>query len=216
MIVKKTKQLGNFKRGINLYVPKRVASISTYANGLYGKRYVGYFGDTQDGNNDNVNWFNTATLHGDVNQLTEINNFTSSDDDYSWQWFGYFKASSTENYTFYTNSDDASHVWIGDNAVNGYTTANAIVNNGGVHPPRPAQSSPVSLVAGTYYPIRIQFGENEGGDVMSFSFSTPTIAQTTNGLGYYYYDPNVSLPGSLFFNNPNQFLQFSRNGSSNE
>jgi len=179
------------------------APSSQYSNGLYGKRYVGYF-------NDDVNWFDTATLYGDVNQLTEINNFTSDDDYYSWQWFGYFKASSTENYTFYTSSDDASYVWIGDNAVDGYTTANAIVNNGGLHGAAPAESSPVSLVAGTYYPIRIQFGENEGGDAMSFSFSTPTIAQTTNGLGYYYYDPNVALAGSLFFNNPNQFLQFAR------
>jgi hypothetical protein len=211
MIVKGTKQLGSFRKGINLYVPKREASKTNelYSNGLYGKRYSGYFGDIE-GSNDNVNWFDTATLHGDVNQLTEINNFTSSDDYYSWQWFGYFKASSTENYTFYTSSDDASYVWIGDNAVNGYTRANANVNNGGTHGPQPAESSPVSLVAGTYYPIRVQFGENGGGDEMSLSFSTPTIAQTTNGLGYYYYDPNVALAGSLLFDNQNQFLQLPR------
>jgi len=193
MIVKKTKQLGSFKKGINLYVPKkRIATTTAYTNGLYGKRYVGYFGDTEDGNNDNVNWFNTATLHGDVNQLTEINNFTSSDDYYSWQWVGYFKASSTENYTFYTSSDDASYLWIGANALAGFTTANANVNNKGLHGNNKVASSPISLTAGVYYPIRIQFGENEGGDELSFSFSTPTIAETTNGLGYYYYNPNTN------------------------
>jgi len=164
----------------------------TYAGGLYGKRYVGYFGDTE-GNDDSVNWFNTATLHGDVNQLTEFNRFSSSanrdsEEYYSWQWLGYFKASSTENYTFYTASDDASYVWIGANALAGFTTANANVNNGGLHGADEVASSPINLTAGVYYPIRIQFGENEQGDELSFSFSTPTIGQTTQGLGYYYYN----------------------------
>ena len=157
----------------------------TYANGLYGKRYVGYFAD-------NVGWFNTATLHGDINQLTQIGNFTSNDDYYSWQWLGYFKPSSTENYTFYTSSDDASYVWIGANALAGFTTANANVNNGGLHGPDEVASSPISLTAGVYYPIRIQFGENEEGDEISFSFSTPTIPKTTQGLGYYYYNSNTN------------------------
>lgn len=193
MIVKKTKQLGNFKRGINLYVSKkRIATTTADTNGLYGKRYVGYFGDTEGYLNDDVNWFNTATLHGDVNQLTQINGFTNDDEAYSWQWVGYFKASSTENYTFYTNSDDASYVWIGNNATSGFTIGNANVSNGGNHGPQRVNSSPVSLVAGTYYPIRVQFGENGGGDEMSLGFSTPTIAETTNGLGYYYYNSNTN------------------------
>ena len=157
----------------------------TYTNGLYGKRYNDYFFN-------DVNWFNTATLHGDVNQLTEINNFTSAADGYSWQWLGYFKASSTENYTFNTSSDDASYLWIGSNAINGFTTANANVNNGAPHPEVRVNSSPVSLVAGTYYPIRVQFGELGGGDIMSLGFSTPTIAETKNGLGYYYYNSNTN------------------------
>ena len=146
-----------------------------YTNGVYGKRYVGYF-------NDVVTWFDTATLQGDVNQLTQINAFTSSADLYSWQWLGYFKASSTENYTFYTTSDDASYLWIGNNAISSFTTANATVNNGGLHGSVEVTSSPVSLVAGTYYPIRIQFGENAGGDFVTVNFSTTTITKTTNGF----------------------------------
>ena len=156
-----------------------------YTNGLYGRRYVGYF-------NDDVNWFSTATLQGAVNQLTQINNFTSSADNYSWQWLGYFRASTTENYTFYTNSDDASYLWIGANALAGFTTANANVNNGGAHAPIEITSSPVSLIAGTYYPIRIQFGEAGGGDIITVNFSSATISKTTNGLGYYYYNPTTN------------------------
>ena len=186
MIVKKTKQLGSFKRGINLYIPKRTAlATPTYANGLYGKRYNNYF-------SDDVNWFNTAILHGDTNQLTEINNFTNNAENYSWQWLGYFKASSTENYIFYTNSDDASYLWIGNNATAGFTIANATVNNGGLHGENEVTSSPVSLVAGTHYPIRVQFGELSGGDFITVSFSTSTISKRTNGLGYYYYNSNTN------------------------
>ena len=155
---------------------------NNYLNGLYGKRYNDYFFD-------DVNWFNTATLNGGVNQLTQINGFTSDDDYYSWQWLGYFKASSTENYNFYTSSDDASYVWIGANALAGFTTANANVNNGGLHGDEETGSSPVALTAGVYYPIRVQFGELEGGDVITVSFQTPSIAKRTNGLGYYYYNP---------------------------
>ena len=154
----------------------------SYSNGVYGRRYVGYFAD-------DVNWFSTATLQGDVNQLTEINGFTSSADLYSWQWLGYFRPSTTENYTFYTRSDDASYLWISANALAGFTTANANVNNGGLHGAIEVPSSPISLVAGAYYPIRIQFGENAGGDEITVNFSTATITKTTNGLGYYYYNP---------------------------
>ena len=186
MIVKKTKQLGNFRRGINLYVPKRtIATTTADTNGWYGKRYVGYF-------NDDVNWFDTAPLHGDVNQLTEINGFTSNVDVYSWQWLGYFKASSTENYTFYTSSDDASYLWIGSNAISNFTTANATINNGGGHGEEEVTSSPVSLVANVYYPIRIQFGDQGGPDSLTVSFSTSTITKRTNGLGYYYYNSNTN------------------------
>jgi len=188
MIIKATKQLGSFKRGINLYVPNN-RRMST-APGLYGIRYVGYF-------DDDVNWFAHAAKQGDNNQLTEINNFSSSPDTqleelYSWEWIGYFKPSTTEQYTFYTFSDDASYLWIGDNALNGYTTSNATVNNGGLHGGTEQQGS-ISLNANQYYPIRIQFGENTGGDIMTVSFSTPTISKTTNGANYYSY--NISTNG---------------------
>jgi len=171
-----------------------------YTNGLYGKRYLQYFGSLI-GDTDDVNWFATATLHGDINQLTEFNRFSSSanrnsEENYSWQWLGYFKASSTENYTFYTNSDDASYLWIGNNAISSFTVANATVNNGGLHGNQEITSSAVSLVANTYYPIRIQFGERTGGDEISVSFTTATITRLnngttnySNGLGYYYYNP---------------------------
>jgi fibro-slime domain-containing protein len=144
--------------------------ISSYQNGLYGVRYNGYF-------DDNNNWFLTAEKHGDTNILTQIDNFSSIDDFYSWEWNGYFKPTTSELYTFYTNSDDASYLFINNTMV---------VNNGGLHG-LDEQSGTITLTAGNYYPIKIQFGENESEDLITVSFSTNTIPKTTNGEGKYFY-----------------------------
>jgi hypothetical protein len=148
---------------------------SEYGSGLSGIRYVGYF-------NNDLNWFDTAPLHGDTNTLTSIDSFSSSPDFqseeyYSWKWTGYFKPSSSELYTFYTSSDDASYLFINDVLV---------VNNGGLHGNGEA-SGAISLVANTYYPITVLFGEMSGGDIMTVSFSTNTISRTTDGNGYYFH-----------------------------
>jgi len=141
-----------------------------YTSGLIGIRYIGYF-------NDNLNWFLTATPHGDTNILTQIDNFSSNDEFYSWEWNGYFKPSSSEIYTFYTSSDDASYLWINNVLV---------VNNGGLHG-NAEELGTINLIADTYYPIKVQFGENTGGDVMTVSFSSNTISKTTDGSGYYFH-----------------------------
>jgi hypothetical protein len=79
-------------------------------------------------------------------------------------------------------------MWIGANASSGFTTANATVNNGGEHAVQ-ERSGTISLTAGVYYPIRIQFGEAGGGDVMTFYYSTPTITLTANVTGRVFYNP---------------------------
>ena len=160
------------------FTPSIEASAYETSSGLYGKRYVGYF-------NDDVTFFDTAALHGDTNTTTQISGFSSSADGYSWMWVGVFKASATGTWTFYTSSDDASYLWIGPTAITGYTTANALVNNGGLHADTEV-SATISLTAGQYYPIRIMFGENTGGENMTVSFAGPGVSKTTNGSGYYY------------------------------
>ena len=161
---------------------------SLYSAGLYKTTYVGYFSDTPT-------WFATATrgAYG-ANPATEVQTTIiqepASDDgsNFSVQWLGYFLPSTTETYTFFTSSDDGSYMWIGANALTGFTTGNATVSNGGAHAPVEV-SGTAALTAGVYYPIRIQFGEIGGGDVMSFNFSTATITKTTNVTGRVFYNP---------------------------
>ena len=162
-----------------------------YVAGLFKTTYAGYFADAPS-------FFATATptAYG-TNPATSVQTTAiseaSSDDgsSFSIQWLGYFLPSTTETYTFFTSSDDASYVWVGSNALSGFTTANATVNNGGLHGNQ-ERSGTASLTSGVYYPIRIQFGEQGGGDVMTFNYSTPNITKTTNVTGRVFYNPETN------------------------
>jgi hypothetical protein len=166
-------------------------SFLPYIAGLYKTTYSGYYAD-------NVNFFATATPQtfgsnpATSVQTTSISEPGSDDgSQFSCQWLGYFKPTTTETYTFFTSSDDASYMWIGATAISGFTTTNAIVQNGGLHGVQ-EQSGSIGLTAGIYYPIRIQFGENSGGDVLTFNYSTPTITKTTNVTGLVFYNPSTN------------------------
>ena len=155
---------------------------SPYLAGLYRTTYAGYFADS-------VTYFATATATATTVQTTVIEEPISEDgNSFSMQWLGYFVPSTTETYTFYLNSDDASYMWIGNNAVSGFSTANATVNNGGLHG-LVETSGTAALTAGVYYPVRFQYGENGGGDAMFFNYSTSTIGKTTNVTGRVFYHP---------------------------
>ena len=174
------------------YLNNNIAwQLTNYNAGLYKRTYAGY-------HNESPSFFATATLttYG-ANPATSVQTTTisepSSDDgsNFSVQWLGYFKPTTTETYTLFISSDDGSYLWIGANALSGFTTANATINNGGAHGPVEV-SATVSLTAGTYYPIRMQFGEIGGGDVFTFNYSTPTITKTTNVTGLVFYNPTTN------------------------
>ena len=162
-----------------------------YTAGVYKTTYSGYFAD-------NVSFFATATPASvGGNPATSVQTTSifepAQDDgtDFSCQWLGYFKPTTTQTYTFFTSSDDASYVWVGSNAISGFTTANATVNNGGLHG-NVEKFGSISLTADTYYPIRIQFGERNGGDVMTFNFSSSTISKTTTVTGLVFYNSTTN------------------------
>jgi len=162
-----------------------------YIAGLYKTTYSGYFADV-------VSFFATATPTAfGANPATSVQTTSISEpatDDgsgFSCQWIGYFKPTTSETYTFYTSSDDASYMWIGSNAQSGFTTLNATVKNGGLHGNAESFGT-IALTAGIYYPIRIQFGEQSGGDVLTFNYSTPTITKTTNVTGLVFYNPSTN------------------------
>lgn len=152
------------------------------AAGLYRRTYTGYHGE-------DPNWFATATQTAAGADSTLA--VAATPENTSLQWLGYFVPATTETYTFFINSDDGSYLWIGANAVSGFTTANALINNGGSHA-AVELSATIALTAGVRYAIRIQTGNGGGPGSHSTSFSTPTIAKTSTFTGRIFYNPVVN------------------------
>ena len=150
------------------------------AAGLYRTTYTGYFAD-------NPAFFATATVSSAAVNLSPIGDGDPGFEPFSVQLLGYFKPTTTETHTFFLTSDDASFMWLGSTAVTGFTTANAFINNGGVHGSEEVSAS-IALTAGVYYPIRIQMGDQSGGDVLELNYSTPTIVKTTTVTGKIFYN----------------------------
>jgi hypothetical protein len=144
----------------------------------------GYFGLDFTPTNDDLTFFdNPVVAPVTETQGTLVSlNITAQPQYNSILLLGYFLAPTTETYTFFTNTDDASYMWIGPNAISGYTHTNAVVQNGGLHGTT-ERSGTISLTQNIYYPIRIMFGNNSGPGTMIVSYSTPTIAKTSTWTG---------------------------------
>lgn len=123
--------------------------------------------------------------------ITYGDGVTGIGDNYGFIAIGYFVPPTTGTYTFYTSSDDYSGVWVGSIAsdVSGRTSGNAIVNNGMGGTGGQAntkRSGTISLTAGQPYAIRIVHEEGSGQDNLTFSWSGPSITETTDLTQYFY------------------------------
>ncbi|NDE68107.1 hypothetical protein EB052_00710, partial [bacterium] len=75
---------------------------------------------------------------------------------------GWIKPDYTETYTFCSNSDDGSLLYINDVLV---------VDNGGYHPPTQSCGT-INLTADTWYPIKVIFFQGEGGANLYLSWAS--------------------------------------------
>lgn len=106
---------------------------------------------------------------------------------YSVIWEGYFKPNVSGTWKFSTNSDDASYLWIGDNALpEKRTKDNALCKNGGNHGMRNTGDIPVQLVADRYYPITITQGNGQGPHGLEVSFVAPDGVRRYNGKDFFF------------------------------
>ena len=156
----------------------------TFAANIWRTDYEGYF-------YDDPAFFDTAALKAapnDYNGTDTSINEPALVNNTSIQYKGYFLATYTGSHTFYLNTDDGSWLWIGLTALSGYTTANALVKNGGLHGVNEVSDS-INLVAGTYYPVRIQFGNGPAGPgVMVASYAHSGQAKTSTWTGKIFYN----------------------------
>jgi hypothetical protein len=145
-----------------------------------------------------------------VTKISNINTGTNgiipldnSWEQYSVVWTGYFYTKTStrgkQNWKFFTESSDASYVWIVEENAN-YNLNNAIVKNGGIHGINKVSGS-ISLDPNRYYYIRIIFGERFGPDNMIFSFIPPGETKDINiGTEYFFYGEINDKKSGLIFN----------------
>jgi hypothetical protein len=115
--------------------------------------------------------FNTLTntrIDANVNfNWAAGNNPAGSANSFSVRWTGFIKAPSTGTFTFYTQSDDGTRLWVdGVQVVNNWTDHSSAENTG-----------TISLVAGQKYPITLEFYENGGDAVMQLRYSGPGVVK---------------------------------------
>ena len=88
------------------------------------------------------------------------------DSQYGFRFSGDITVVSTDTYTFYTNSDDGSQLFI---------DGTLVVDNDGLHGPA-EQSGQIALTAGSYA-ITVTFFEQGGGEVLDVSWSNSANGQ---------------------------------------
>jgi hypothetical protein len=126
---------------------------------------------------------------------------------HSQRWTGYFKAQKSGVHSFKLTSDDSAYLWIGNSGddittlSNNITLANALIDNGGTHPPT-SVSATITLNEGEYYPILLFYGNKNlswpytGGYQNTLAFTPPGGVEQTSGVGYYFMSNNNSNPGT--------------------
>jgi len=85
---------------------------------------------------------------------------------------GWFYASSTGNYKFWTYSDDSHEFWLdldGDGVLESTEMITKKYNGSGNN-----QSTNISLTSGTWYKLRVRFHEFTGGDWLRVQYQDPT------------------------------------------
>ena len=191
-------------------------------SGFNAERYAGYFGiggTGDNGDDDDVNYdqaaqLDTAVISGYPNPmvLDEINNFFdgsgSTFNNKTWVIDGFFNPPATSRYTFRLTSDDASYMHIkdpnGDFIIgsgggtspgsNGFTRANALINNGGTGPTKQSTSSGIDLEQGVLYPVRFIYGNQDipavttstNPTIFTFEWSSTIVPFTTTGTDIFF------------------------------
>lgn len=195
---------GNLTIGGSGVAGGNISNVRTIA-GLQYSIYSGY-------HNGNVNYVSTspAALVGVLGastgygqDLASLSNGTASNlPDNSIAvpltvlWTGYFYTGAVGGeWTFSVLSDDIGYLWIGDTATSGYKSTNVVVAGLASNP---AQTGTIVLLAGTYYPMRILYGDGGGGRYIQMAFTPPGGVATTNGAGYFFSRDTATITPTVF------------------
>jgi len=147
-----------------------------YLAGAYRRTYGAYYNGT-------VTYFNSAPVTGTaVTTNFEVSTATTN---FSYQYLGYILSDYTGTWTFAANTDDYAHIWVGANALLTPGTAGAASFSSAIG----SGSFTVSMTAGTYYPIRVMYGNNTGPGALTLSWDRDSSGASTNWTDKLFYNP---------------------------
>lgn len=117
-----------------------------YVPGLVQQQYLGYAGT-------NTAFFDNATPFSSSIAAAPVSISFANSGNVSVLWTGYYRPTNTGNSTFtvspsFNDANNYNYFWLGASARSGYNAGNARVVGSG--------SATIPLIAGQYYPIRIQ------------------------------------------------------------
>ena len=175
----------------------------TFAAGISRIVYDGYFGDTSSPYDDSgpyTTWWNggvgLTVLSGPTYPTTVADTLSSGENDRTVIFRGYFLAPSTSTYDLYIQSDDASYLWLGDNALDANRTiANATVSQPGLQafgtPGVDGVGGTFDMVAGSYYYLTVVYGNGPAGPgqfALSYRESGVGASYSSNFTGVLFYN----------------------------
>jgi glucose/arabinose dehydrogenase len=121
---------------------------------------------------DNINFTNPVLTRTDATVDFAWGNGSPAaniaSDTFSAVWTGQVQAQFSETYTFFTNTDDGVRLF-----VNGQPVINRLVNQA----PTVVNGTPIALVAGQKYDIRMEYFENTGGAVAQLGWQSSSQAR---------------------------------------
>lgn len=158
-----------------------VASVTNATLGLWRKKFLGNFGTAAGSGIDVTFCRTTQSFFGKPDTYVSFGQQNDATEElYTFEWVGYFKAPTTATYNFWANVDDDVYMWLGTNALGtNNTDSNYHMYKTGTV--RSKNSNSVTLTAGQYYPVRIQFGEYHGAENMQILWGRTTDTNAVAG-----------------------------------
>ena len=142
----------------SLYNPPNSCNLGA----LKRRAYKGLWNNGSSASDDNPSIFNGTALETVFDDYVAFDVNTGTDN-YCFEWLGYYKATSTDTWNFACTADDTCMIWLGSSAINPNNN-NWLCNS---HYYSGINNNSVSLIADTYYPIRIRFQEWGGGEIVN-------------------------------------------------
>ncbi len=150
---------GSVTKSFNKTIPEPSLCVENVSNGLTCSYYEGDWDELPE-------FEKLEPIETSVVNMIDVTT-KMKEDYYGFMFEGYIELKDDEVYTFFTESDDGSQLFI-DNKL--------VVDNDGLHGLE-TQSGSIALKKG-YHKIKITYFENAGGDDLKVSYKTPNSEET--------------------------------------